>query len=470
MTVRLKIALLITAAGFLSSLVFSAITLWEMVEQPFDLIDAELKTIARRTLQHANANQTTANIPGLQLPDQEHYWLTISERHSGTILYRSALARQVAIPGLPVGKKTAIVRITVPESLDLDEDAGGRVAFRVLRSTTEWQGREALVTVARPIEELEEELWDTVVYVAEGLAISVLLLFAASYVVAGFILRPIRVFNVQARDISERHLDRRLPVASGRDEFNALAQTLNRVFDRLQHAFLRQKSLIADASHELKTPLTMMHLALDSAQEHLGETASELQIENHQRLSDQVLRMERLVKNLLDLSSLEAEAAIRPEPVDLGAMLASLLADYRFLAEPQHIRIEASLPLQLHTRGDADKLQRALSNLLDNAIKYNVTGGEVHVAVQQTAVGITITIKNTGPGIPEEERARVFEQFYRVDKSRSLRHGGAGLGLAIVKRIAELHQGTVQLAGQDGWTVFSLTLPSWPAAAHPMPA
>lgn len=461
MTVRLKITLLITAAGFLSSLLFSAITLWEMMEQPFDLIDAELKHIARRAVRQTSTDQAA----GLQFPEQERYWLTIGEQHSGTILQRSALARQISMPDLPSGEKTAVIRVKVPESLDLDEDARGRVAFRVLRTSAQWQGREVFVTVARPIEELEEELWDTVGTVAEGLTISVLLLFAASYVVAGLILRPIRVFNLQARDISERHLERRLPVTGGKDEFNALAQTLNRVFDRLQHAFLRQKSLIADASHELKTPLTMMRLALDSAQEHLDETANELQTENYQRLSDQVLRMERLVKNLLDLSSLEAEAAIRPEPIDLGAMLESLLADYRLLAEPRHIRIETSLPPQLHTRGDADKLYRALSNLLDNAVKYNVAGGEVQVAAQQAAAGISITIRNTGPGIPEEERARVFEQFYRVDKSRSLRHGGSGLGLAIVKRIVELHQGTVQCTGsEDGWTVLSLTLPSSPTA------
>ncbi len=458
MTVRLKITLLITAAGFLASLVFSAITLWEMVEQPFDLIDAELKTIARRAVQHASQG-----LPGsalLSVSDQEHYWLVISEWRSGTILYRSPFARQLAVSSLPAGNKPAVVRLVVPESLDLDEDSRGRVAFRVVRTSAEWNGREVLVSVARPIEELEEELWETVVYVAQALALSVLSLFAVSYVVAGFILRPIRMFNLQARDISERHLERRLPVTSGKDEFNALAMTLNRVFDRLQHAFLRQKSLIADASHELKTPLTMMRLALESAQDKPGETEDEQQTEQQQRLSEQVLRMERLVKNLLDLSSLEAEAAVSAEPVDLGAMFASLLADYRFMAEPSRIRMACSLPPQLTVRGDADKLYRAFSNLLDNAIKYNVEGGELRVTAEQSATTATITIGNSGPGIPAAEQEKVFEQFYRVDKSRSQRYGGSGLGLALVKRIVELHRGTVRLTSDaQGWSTVSVSLP-----------
>ena len=137
------------------------------------------------------------------------------------------------------------------------------MTFRVRKSKIAIDGKAYLVSAGRPVEEIKEELWDIVVGVVSGLAVSTLLLMVASYFVAGFILKPIRIINDQAREITEKHLDRRMPVTGARDEFNALSQTLNQVFDRLQHAFLRQKRLLADASHELKTPLTMMRLSVD---------------------------------------------------------------------------------------------------------------------------------------------------------------------------------------------------------------
>ncbi len=194
------------------------------------------------------------------------------------------------------------------------------------------------------MEKLEEELWDIFIGAVSGLAFSVLILMAISYFFAGFILKPVRIINEQARDISEKHLDRRVPVTGSRDEFNALAQALNQVFDRLQHAFIRQKRLLADASHELKTPLTI---------------------------------------------------------------------------------------------------------ILDNAIKYNVSEGQVKVIGDQSGTEIIVSVENTGAGVDEAEIHKVFDQFYRVEKSRSIQHGGTGLGLAIVKRIVELHGGRVKFESQQ---------------------
>ena len=466
MTVRLKITLLITAAGLLSSLVFSIFTLVEMLEQPFDLIDAELKTMARRAVQHPAAGKAPGAAELLPFLDQDRYWLQISAQDSGEVLYRSTLAQQLAILAPPAGKKKAVRRIAVPDSLDFDQDERGRVAFRILCNPAQFRGTATQVCVARPIEELQEELWDTVEDVASTLALSTLLLLGASYVAAALILKPVKALNAQARDISERHLERRLPVTAGRDEFNALARTLNQVFDRLQHAFLRQKRLIADASHELKTPLTMMRLALDNAQENLNEQ-DDAHAQHLERLTLQVLRMERLVKNMLDLSSLEAEASLNQERLNLSELLQSLLSDYRALADARGIRLEAAVPAQVYVRGDAEKLYRAFSNLLDNAIKYNIDGGEIVLTVRESPLAVAITISNTGPAIPAADLEKVFEQFYRVDKSRSVKHGGSGLGLAIVKRIIELHGGTVRLESEaDKHTSVHINLPQRRAARH----
>lgn len=460
MTVRQKITLLITAAGFLSSLVFSCIILWEMVEEPFHLIDADLESTARRAAQFA-ASSDEKEGSGARWPiGDERYWLEIKDQDSGKSVYRSDLARLIKFPEPSSGSSATVSLIIPPEKIDLRQDHQNEVTFRARKSKISLGGRTFLVCVARPMENIQEELWDTIIGVVSGLAFSVLLLMGISYFVAGFILKPIRIINEQARDISEKHLERRLPVSGGRDEFNALARTLNQVFDRLQHAFLRQKRLLADASHELKTPLTMMRLALDEIRSGIGETRPDHQAESHERMTEQVLRMERLVKNILDLSSLEIEAAVAKDPIDLARILASLIADYRFMSEPRNIHINVSLPERLEMEGDAEKLNRAFSNVLDNAIKYNTDGGRVVVAVDQSDAGPAITIGNTGPGVPEAEIPKVFEQFYRVEKSRSMRHGGSGLGLAIVKRIVELHGGKVKFESQqEGWTRVTVSLP-----------
>jgi len=334
------------------------------------------------------------------------------------------------------------------------------VTFRIKGSEIVLDGRTFLVFAGRPMEKLEEEIWGIIIGVVSGLVFSVLLLMAISYFVAGFILKPVRIINDQARDITEKYLHRRIPVTGDRDEFNALAQTLNQVFDRLQHAFLWQKRLLADASHELKTPLTMMRLALDEIRSAHGENPPDLQAESHARLTEQVLRMERLVKNLLDLSSLEIEGTTTEDPIAVDKMLESLIADYRFLADTRNIQIDIRLPEQPVVKGNAEKLNRAFSNILDNAIKYNVDGGRVEVVGEHSATELTISVTNTGPGIAEAELDRVFEQFYRVEKSRSLQHGGSGLGLAIVKRIVELHGGRVKLESEPGsWTRVKVCLP-----------
>ena len=204
----------------------------------------------------------------------------------------------------------------------------------------------------------------------------------------------------------------------------------------------------------------MMRLALDKIRSDFRETNPDPQAENHERMTELVLRMERLVKSLLDLSALEIEAVAAKNPIDLRGILESLIIDYRLIAEPRNIQISINLPERLQIEGDAERLNRAFSNILDNAVKYNTDGGQIEIAGVQSDTGLAITISNTGPGVPETKILKIFDQFYRVEQSRSLRHGGSGLGLSIVKRIVELHGGKVKLESQQkGWTRITVSLP-----------
>jgi two-component system, OmpR family, sensor kinase len=460
MTVRHKMTLLITAVGFISSLLFSGIIMWEMIEQPFHLIDADLESTAKRAVQLAFRSDEKQG-PRAQWPIyEERYWLEIKDQDSGKSVYRSNMAKLIKIPEPSPGSSATISLIISPEKINLGQNRQNKVTFRVWKSEILLGEKRFLVCAGRPIEHLTEEIWETLSGVVGGLIFSGLLLMASSYFLAGFILKPIKIMNQQAVDISAKYLDRRLPVSDGRDEFNALAITLNQVFDRLQHAFLRQKRLLADTSHELKTPLTMMRLALDKIRSDLDETHPDPQAESHEWMTEQVLRMERLVRGLLDLSALEIEAVAAQNSIDLTKILTALILDYRLMAELRNIRISVNLPKQLRIEGDEEKLNRAFSNILDNAVKYSIDGGQIEITGVHFDSALVITISNLGQGVNETKIPKVFDQFYRVEQSRSLRYGGSGLGLAIVERIVGLHGGNVKFESRQGsWTRVTVGLP-----------
>ena len=466
MTVRQKITILITMTGFLSSLLFSGVVFWEMLEQPYRIMDAELASEALFAVRAMFDDQGAQEKDGTQsantgsMATRQRYWLRIYDSRADQPVYQSQTAQWIRIPE-PEPGASASVRVVVPPEAELPGyETGDKVPFRVRCFSVSANAGEIRVCVGLPMEKLDEEIRETVNGVIAGLVFSVLLLLCTSYFVAGLILRPVRVMNDQARDITEKRLHRRIPMRSGQDEFCELAGTLNKVFDRLQYAFTRQEQLLADASHELKTPLTLMRVTLDQLSSGQQEKASGLPPQDLARLTHQVLQMDRLVKNLLDLSSLEIRGGTRSERVDVSALLNTLIDDYRLLADIRGISIVADLPEGMVMPGDKVKMHRAFSNILDNAIKYNVAGGRVEVAGHRSAFQLRIGVNNTGPGVPEVALPRVFEPFYRVEQSRSSKFGGSGLGLAIVKRIVELHGGHVTLESEEGnWTRVEVSLP-----------
>ncbi|MGE4497401.1 MAG: sensor histidine kinase [Deferribacterales bacterium] len=462
MSVRLKISILIASAGLVSALIFSVSVLFEMLEQPFRVMDAELRTVAFESvtvLDHSGASG---------MKDSRRYWIKIYGQGEQEPLYVSHIAGIIDIP--ENSSRKSLVFAYVPEELSyIEHDSGGKTAFRVRRFVIEKQTsglleedkggsgqenggkRSYVVYAALSAERVSDEITELVLSVAAGLLLSVIVLTAVSYIIAGYILRPVRIMNARTRNITERQLNLRIPLkekAGASDEFNALALTLNGVFDRLENAFDKQKRLIADASHELKTPLSIMRLITDEF-----NTSGSISADDAGRLSEQVHRMERLVKNILSLSSLELDSGVKLEKADLGEMLGLLKEDYSFLASGRGINIFSELSGGLSVRGDYDKLFRAFSNILDNAVKYTPDGGVIRITGTRTREKAEIKIFNTGAGIPPESVGRVFEQFYRVEESRSSRYGGSGLGLAIVKRIIDLHKGEITVESVQGESV-----------------
>ena len=248
-----------------------------------------------------------------------------------------------------------------------------------------------------------------------------------------------------------------MPVTN--DEIDELATSLNEMFDRLEYSFLQQKEFIANASHELKTPITLLRLSMEETlqDEHLPVALQEKLLAQESALS----RISQLVKNLLDLSRLELSELLEKETFSLGDLITSVVEEFQVLMQEEHLSFVSQLEGELSIHADKEKIRRMLINLLDNAIRYNHPGGEIVCRTEMDEGQIIFTLANTGPGIEPADQARVFDQFYRCEKSRSTARGGSGLGLTIVKRIVELHGGSITVESTSpAWTTFVVKLPT----------
>jgi len=461
MKIRTRIALWITGAGLITSLFFSLVVFFEMVEQPLQILDSELKAVGKSVISLLEEKKIPINPKKMKkIPIfAGRYWLKVYDDHKNTV-YQSQLARLVNLPLYNDDHHRYTVQIHLPkERLNLNQDSGGNVAFRVRILKLPVNNQMFLVQVARPMEHLDEEVVDLIIFLVLGLAASTILLILLSYFAAGRVLRPISAISNLAKDINEKTLNKRIPLGKNQDELHQLATSLNQMFDRLQYSFTRQKQFLARASHELKTPITMLRLFMDEAVQSQDMDDSFKQQLVNQRTN--LFRMDRLVKTLLDLSALELKDMIEKHDFNLTALIENLLEDFSTVISTADISLETNLQENLHLLGDQDKIRRLLINILDNAIKYNYEGGIIELQASENGKEVSISLYNTGPGIPDSDREKVFEQFYRVEKSRSLQYGGAGLGLAIVRQIIKLHKGSVKVESEpESWTRITIILPT----------
>lgn len=294
------------------------------------------------------------------------------------------------------------------------------------------------------------------------------LIFGAlgSYWLASRAFRPIIRLTGIARKIQSGNLHSRVPVPYTNDEVQHLALTFNEMLDHLEAMFKQQRRFIADASHELRTPVaairSMTDVALDQ-QLAVNEYVSVLHDVN-----TQAEHLSKLIADLLTLARAdEGHIRFEREPLRLDLLANDVVTTLESLATEKGITlsVEANEPLQV--MGDEARMMQVIMNLLDNALKYTGPGGTVTVRVQSTQEQqIRLIVQDTGIGIAQEHIAHIFERFYRVDSARSRSAGGTGLGLAIVKWIVTMHQGTIAVTSQVGkGTMFSIVLPAYQATA-----
>jgi signal transduction histidine kinase len=286
-----------------------------------------------------------------------------------------------------------------------------------------------------------------------GLPLLVALLAWALWVVVGRALRPVEGIRSEVAAISHRELDRRVPVPDTDDEVSALAETMNTMLARLEAGAQQQRDFVANASHDLQSPLASFRTQLEVALAHPGSTDWE---DTAAALHAEGDRMERLVRDLLFLARSDAGDEALPEQlVDLDDVVLEESARVRASGTTA---VDTSRVTAAPVRGNRDDLARLVRNLLENARDH--ADGLVDVTLANGSREVTLTVEDDGPGVPAEHRDRVFERFYRADESRNRSTTGTGLGLAIVRSVAERHHGTVELADGTRGARFVVRLPS----------
>jgi heavy metal sensor kinase len=281
---------------------------------------------------------------------------------------------------------------------------------------------------------------------------------AGGWVVARRALRPVATMTSAAAEIGIDRLHDRVPVPGGRDEIASLALTLNRMLTRLEDGVDAKRRLIADASHELQTPLAVMRTELDVSL--ASSTLSAGAVEVLESAREETDRMTRIVRNLLTLARAdEGTLQLLRAPVDLADVAEQAVVSLEVLAREQGVALSVSgAPAVVD--GDAEYLRIVLVNLIENAIKYSGEGARVSVSTAAGEGRACVSVSDTGPGIPAAAQALVFDRFYRLDTSRSKENGGSGLGLAISQEIVEAHNGRIELNSEPGsGSHFTVSLP-----------
>ena len=373
---------------------------------------------------------------------------------SGHIVGRSEnLDRPLPIPaatlGLALAGQDSSTTLTIADE-----------GFQIYNTPLLMEGRVmAVLQVAAPLQPVEDRLIRLRALLAAGVLGVTLLAAALGWFLATKAMRPVDRMTRSARSIGQSpDFSQRLPVPRRHDELGRLALTFNDLLDRLAAAFATQRRFLADASHELRTPLTLVQSNAELALHQGDQPPSERQ-DMLRTIAREAGRMGRLVADLLALARADESQPLARRRLALDTLLLEIYEQQRRLVDD--VRLEVDTLEQVEVDGDPDRLKQLLLNLVDNALRYTPPGGAVSLGLVRQGDQVILRVADTGPGIPPEHQARIFDRFYRVDQPRSRDAGGSGLGLAICRWIAEAHGGQIEVTSQPGaGSTFTVVLPA----------
>ena len=344
--------------------------------------------------------------------------------------YIDSLQDAVESQGDEKGNKSDEIYISIPD--DKWDEFADEFSFQVYNNKADYKRNSLIITV-----------------------LLALLGGVVTYFISGHALRPIREFSDKIEEVQAQNLSDSRIEENNVKELNQLGISYNKMLERLSEAFEIQRQFTANAAHELRTPLALMQVQLDlyNSASHPGNDADTLQ--TIKMVTEQNDKLNRMVKTLLDMSELQTVG--RDDKIILDAIVEEVLADLEPLAVEKNIKLIGKCE-DASMIGSDILIYRLVYNLVENAIKYNHPLGQVTVTAYQRNKHVYLSVEDTGSGIPKELRERVFEPFFRVDKSRSRELGGVGLGLAFVREIVRVHDGSICIkSGKTGGTIFEVT-------------
>ena len=344
--------------------------------------------------------------------------------------YIDSLQDAVELQGDEKGNKSDEIYISIPD--DKWDEFADEFSIQVYNNKADFKRNSLIITV-----------------------LLALLGGVVTYFISGHALRPIREFSDKIEEVQAQNLSDSRIKGNNVKELNQLGISYNKMLERLSEAFEIQRQFTANAAHELRTPLALMQVQLDlyNSASHPGNDADTLQ--TIKMVTEQNDKLNRMVKTLLDMSELQTVG--RDDKIILDAIVEEVLADLEPLAVEKNIKLIGKCEDATMIGSDI-LIYRLVYNLVENAIKYNHPLGQVTVTAYQRNKHVYLSVEDTGSGIPKELRERVFEPFFRVDKSRSRELGGVGLGLALVREIVRVHDGSICIkSGKTGGTIFEVT-------------
>jgi heavy metal sensor kinase len=363
---------------------------------------------------------------------------------------------------LRAGASTSLPRVTlasVGPACSYATVVADGLQWRTLTAPIAVDGHASVLRVSLSAEPLRRQLWEIFIVLALGLPLVVVLSGLGGYVLARRALAPIDHLGAEARRITAERLHERLAVRNPSDEIGRLTQVINETLGRLESSFEQLRRFTADASHELRTPLAVVRGIGEAA---VAERRSPAEYgEAIGSMLEEVDRMSSLVDTLLRLSRGDAGTIrLLREQIDLADVAREAVGSLTILAEErgQTVAVEAAAPVVVG--GDRLVLREAVTNVIDNAIKYSPPSSRVRVQAHSAGPDAVLTVLDQGPGIPAEFRERIFDRFFRIDEARSRDHGGAGLGLAVARWAVEIQGGQISVEpAPEGGSVFRITLP-----------
>ena len=469
LSIGVRLTLWYLAIFALAQFVFGA-GMWIMLRHHlYDLVDDSLEAQVDDLRNFLEAQKKDASIAKLQEEVDETYaiehpgdYLEVCAEH-GELIYRSAFLKThaVTLPDLPPGNRAIFKNRRFEDR-----------PFRFMEQRLEANGHVYTMEMGA---RTDDEVETLSVFRSYLLLFAPLLLLVAAgggYWLSRRALSPVDALVRTAREISGANLDSRLQKLATGDELQRLADTLNEMLARIEAAFLRVTQFTADASHELRTPVSLIRTEAE-----LALRRSRGEAEYKDALRHILLEAERttaLIEQLLAMARADSgRETLHMRPVDLRETLNSAVDGWSQVATIRNLQFSASIDDQdSFVMGDESAIRRVVDILLDNALKYTPAPGSVRLALEPKGESVAITVQDSGPGIDELDQSKIFERFYRVDKARSREQGGAGLGLAIAQWIVTQHRGSVTVESRPGTgSVFRVELPMIAAPVKsPQPA